>query len=80
MQWKTVLRVFLTLNKKILQWNFKLDIKMCFSCHSHDVGKFARQSGGLVQVINGQDLEARGPNHHLSLIDVGPLNVANCFK
>jgi len=54
---------------------------MGFPGHRYNVGQLAGESGRLVEVVDGENLEAGGPDHHLSLVHVGsPLMAPTPFS
>ena len=56
-----------------LDGNLKLDVEMRLPGDGHNVGELAGEPGRFVQVVNGQDLQTAGSDHHLGLVNVGPL-------
>ena len=57
----------------ILNWNLELDINLCVSGDANDVGQFDNQPRCLVEVVDWQNLEARGANHNFGLVNIGSL-------
>jgi hypothetical protein len=58
---------------EFLDGYLELDVDVRGLCDPHDVGQLYCEAGGLVQVVHGEDLHARGADHHLSLVNVGAL-------
>jgi len=55
-----------------LDWYLELDVEVSLAGDSHDVRELAGKSCCLIEVVDREDLEAGGANHHLGLVNVCP--------
>ena len=58
-----------------LDGDFKVDVDLGVPGDAHDVGELDGEPRGLVEVVDGQDLHARGADHHLGLVHVRALKI-----
>ena len=56
-----------------LDGDFKVDVDLGIPGDADNVGEFDGEPRGLVEVVHGQDLHARGADHHLGLVHVRAL-------